>query len=313
MTTTKKISNEELVARIRAGQDIKTHMQQLYNENLPLIRKFIKPFLPYEEEADLLQQAYFGLHRATQMFESSENVRFMTYSKFWIQQEVRRYLENNGSLIRIPSHKKQQGIQYKRFLQEYEREYGRPPSDLEAAEDLGVSLDELTKIKISIQGVSSLDMPLKTGKADDEISLGDTIADRSNLEDDVVDEIFEEQRKATVWRIVEDYTDAQQEKVIRLYFKENKTLSEIAEETGVSLERIRQIKASGLRQLRRGKALRELEQKCEILESSVYRTGFNSFKQYGSSVEKIAIRREELLQKFCENPKNPLDSRLAIM
>ena len=313
MTTTKKISNEELVARIRAGQDIKTHMQQLYNENLPLIRKFIKPFLPYEEEADLLQQAYFGLHRATQMFESSENVRFMTYSKFWIQQEVRRYLENNGSLIRIPSHKKQQGIQYKRFLQEYEREYGRPPSDLEAAEDLGVSLDELTKIKISIQGVSSLDMPLKTGKADDEISLGDTIADRSNLEDDVVDEIFEEQRKATVWRIVEDYTDAQQEKVIRLYFKENKTLSEIAAETGVSLERIRQIKASGLRQLRRGKALRELEQKCEILESSVYRTGFNSFKQYGSSVEKIAIRREELLQKFCENPKNPLDSRLAIM
>lgn len=313
MTTTKKLSNEELVARIRAGQDIKTHMQQLYNENLPLIRKFIKPFLPYEEEADLLQQAYFGLHRATQMFESSENVRFMTYSKFWIQQEVRRYLENNGSLIRIPSHKKQQGIQYKRFLQEYEREYGRPPSDLEAAEDLGVSLDELTKIKISIQGVSSLDMPLKTGKADDEISLGDTIADRSNLEDDVVDEIFEEQRKATVWRIVEDYTDAQQEKVIRLYFKENKTLSEIAAETGVSLEKIRQIKAAGLRQLRRGKALRELEQKCEILESSVYRTGFNSFKQYGSSVEKIAIRREELLQKFCENPKNPLDSKLAIM
>lgn len=298
MTTTKKLSNEELVARIRAGQDIKTHMQQLYNENLPLIRKFIKPFLPYEEEADLLQQAYFGLHRATQMFESSENVRFMTYSKFWIQQEVRRYLENNGSLIRIPSHKKQQGIQYKRFLQEYEREYGRPPSDLEAAEDLGVSLDELTKIKISIQGVSSLDMPLKTGKADDEISLGDTIADRSNLEDDVVDEIFEEQRKATVWRIVEDYTDAQQEKVIRLYFKENKTLSEIAAETGVSLERVRQIKAAGLRQLRRHKALTEIKQKCEVVEASLFRTSFASFKHRGSSVESVVMRLEGLEEEY---------------
>lgn len=298
MTTTKKLSNEELVARIRAGQDIKTHMQQLYNENLPLIRKFIKPFLPYEEEADLLQQAYFGLHRATQMFESSENVRFMTYSKFWIQQEVRRYLENNGSLIRIPSHKKQQGIQYKRFLQEYEREYGRPPSDLEAAEDLGVSLDELTKIKISIQGVSSLDMPLKTGKADDEISLGDTIADRSNLEDDVVDEIFEEQRKATVWRIVEDYTDAQQEKVIRLYFKENKTLSEIAAETGVSLEKIRQIKAAGLRKLRRHKALNEIKQKCEVVEASLFRTSFASFKYRGSSVESVVMRLEGLEEEY---------------
>lgn len=298
MTTTKKLSNEELVARIRAGQDIKTHMQQLYNENLPLIRKFIKPFLPYEEEADLLQQAYFGLHRATQMFESSENVRFMTYSKFWIQQEVRRYLENNGSLIRIPSHKKQQGIQYKRFLQEYEREHGRPPSDREAAEDLGVSLDELTKIKISIQGVSSLDMPLKTGKADDEISLGDTIADRSNLEDDVVDEIFEEQRKATVWRIVEDYTDAQQEKVICLYFKENKTLSEIAAETGVSLERVRQIKTAGLRQLRRHKALTEIKQKCEVVEASLFRTSFASFKHRGSSVESVVMRLEGLEEEY---------------
>lgn len=298
MTTTKKLSNEELVARIRAGQDIKTHMQQLYNENLPLIRKFIKPFLPYEEEADLLQQAYFGLHRATQMFESSENIRFMTYSKFWIQQEVRRYLENNGSLIRIPSHKKQQGIQYKRFLQEYEREHGRPPSDREAAEDLGVSLDELTKIKISIQGVSSLDMPLKTGKADDEISLGDTIADRSNLEDDVVDEIFEEQRKATVWRIVEDYTDAQQEKVICLYFKENKTLSEIAAETGVSLERVRQIKTAGLRQLRRHKALTEIKQKCEVVEASLFRTSFASFKHRGSSVESVVMRLEGLEEEY---------------
>mgnify|MGYP001861476737 CR=1 FL=1 len=143
---TKKLSNEELVARIRAGQNIKGNMEQLYNQNLPLIRQFIRPFLGYEDEADLLQESYIGLWQAVRHYESSECVRFMTYSKYWIQQEVRRYLENSGSLIRIPSHKKQQGIQYKRLLQEYEREYGRPPSDLEAAEDLGVSLSS-RKIK----------------------------------------------------------------------------------------------------------------------------------------------------------------------
>ena len=296
---TKKLSNEKLVARIRAGQNIKGNMQQLYNQNLPLIRQFIRPFLGYEDEADLLQQAYLGLHRSIEMYESSENVKFMTYSKFWIQQEVRRYLESSGSLIRIPSHKKQQAIQYKRFLQEYEREYGRPPSDREAAEDLGVSLDELTKIRMSLRGVTSLDAPIKTDKADDEISLGDTIADRNSLENDVIDRIFDEQRKAAVWRIVEDYTDTQQEKVIRLYFKENKPLSEIAAETGVSLERVRQIKAAGLRQLRRGKALRELEQKCEIAEADIFRGGFSRFKYTGlSSVEKIILRLEELEEQY---------------
>ena len=61
---TKKLSNEELVARIRAGQNIKGNMEQLYNQNLPLIRQFIRPFLGYEDEADLLQESYIGLWQA---------------------------------------------------------------------------------------------------------------------------------------------------------------------------------------------------------------------------------------------------------
>ena len=95
------------------------------------------------------------------------------------------------------------------------------------------------------------------------------------------------------------YKRQQQEKVIRLYFKENKTLSEIAAETGVSLERVRQIKADGLRRLRRGKALRELEQKCEIAEADIFRGGFSRFKHTGlSSVEKIILRLDELEEQY---------------
>ena len=290
MTT---LSNEELVRRIRDGQNVKSNMEQLYNQNLPLIRQFIKPFLGYEDEADLMQESFIGIWQAVQHYESSENVKFMTFAKFWIVQAVRRYLENNGSLVRLPSRKKQQAIQYKRFLQEYEQEHGRKPSDLEAAEYLGVSLDELDRIKMYLRGVTSLDTPIK--KADDEISLGDTIADKSSLENDVIDRIFEEQREAAVWSIVERYTDSQQEKVIRLYFKENKTLSEIAAETGVSLERARQTKAAALRRLRRGKALRQLEEKCEIISANIYRTSFSRFKQSGgSSVEDIIVRLDEL-------------------
>lgn len=299
---TKKISNEELVARIRAGQNIKGNMEQLYNQNLPLIRQFIKPFLGYEDEADLLQQAYLGLHKSTEMYESSENVKFMTYSKFWIQQEVRRYLENSGSLIRIPSHKKQQAIQYKCFLQEYEREYGRPPSDLESAEDLGVSLDELTKIRMSLRRVTSLDMPLKTDKTDDEISLGDTIADSTNMEDDTINRIHEESVRKELWDIVRRYTDETQGLVVVSYYRQGKTLAQIGQELGISIERVRQLKAAGLRQLRRGKALNEIRIKCEVIQADIYNTGFNSFKYKGSSsVENIVIRLEELEERYKVN------------
>lgn len=294
---TKKLSNEELVARIRAGQNIKGNMQQLYNQNLPLIRQFIRPFLGYEDEADLLQQAYLGLHRSIEMYESSENVKFMTYSKFWIQQDIRRYLENCGSIIRIPPHNRQKVIWYKKLIRDYERDHGREPTDQEAAACLGVSEDEIQKIRIYSQNVASLDAPLKNTDGE-ELSFADTIADRLNMEEDTVDRLHEEAMQTELWDIVSKYADQQQDKVIRLYFRDGKTLSEIAEETGVSLERVRQIKAAGLRKLRRHKALNEIKQKCEVVEASLFRTSFASFKYRGSSVESVVMRLEGLEEEY---------------
>ena len=80
------------------------YMQLLYENNLPLIKKFIKSFAAYEPMEDLLQESYFGLWQAVQYYETSANVRFMTYVEYWIRQSVQRYLEKCGSAMRIPSH-----------------------------------------------------------------------------------------------------------------------------------------------------------------------------------------------------------------
>ena len=198
-------------------------------------------------------------------------------------------MENCGSIIRIPPHNRQKVIRYKKLIRDYERDHGREPTDQEAAACLGVSEDEIQKIRIYSQNVASLDAPLKNTDGE-ELSLADTIADRLNMEEDTVDRLHEEAIQTELWNIVSKYADQQQDKVIRLYFRDGKTLSEIAEETGVSLERVRQIKAAGLRQLRRHKALNEIKQKCEVVEASLFRTSFASFKHRGSSVESVVMR-----------------------
>ena len=297
MTKNKSRSNEELVREIRAGHNKTKNMELLYSQNLPLIRQFIKPFIYYEPEPDLLQQAYCGLWEAVQRYESSENALFMTYAQFWIQQDIRRYLENCGSIIRIPPHNRQKVIRYKKLIRDYERDHGREPTDQEAAACLGVSEDEIQKVRIYSQNVASLDAPLKNTDGE-ELSLADTIADRLNMEEDTVDRLHEEAIQTELWNIVSKYADQQQDKVIRLYFRDGKTLSEIAEETGVSLERVRQIKAAGLRQLRRHKALNEIKQKCEVVEASLFRTSFASFKHRGSSVESVVMRLEGLEEEY---------------
>jgi DNA-directed RNA polymerase specialized sigma subunit len=76
------MTNEDIVKAIQNGFDVTENMQWLYQKNLPLIKIMIRPFTLYENEEDLLQEAYFGLWEAVQRYETSENVLFMTYAGF---------------------------------------------------------------------------------------------------------------------------------------------------------------------------------------------------------------------------------------
>lgn len=110
------MTNEMLAERIRGGFSVSENMQSLYEGNLPLIRKFIKPFTAYECEADLLQESCFGLVAAVQHYEISENVRFMTYARYWILLAVQQYIEKCGSAVRIPNYERQKIIRCKPIL-----------------------------------------------------------------------------------------------------------------------------------------------------------------------------------------------------
>lgn len=292
------MNNEELVEQIRNGYHVTENMQVLYENNLPLIKRFIKPYTYYEPEDDLLQEAYFGLWEAVQHYESSENVLFMSYARYWVRQSIQRYMEYNGSIIRMSSAYRKKIARYKKSVKEFQQTHGRMPTDEEIAEYSLLPVAEIPKIQLYMQEIVSLDAPIK---ADDELSLADTVADEYSLENELIDKIFNEYQETELWGIVEHYTDVQQEQVIREYYKEGKTLSQIARECDISLERVRQYKEAGLRRLRTGKAGREIREKFEIVEASAYRSGFRGFKEHGDSiVEYIAIRRAELEKKYKE-------------
>ncbi|MFR3038141.1 MAG: hypothetical protein ACLTLY_05020 [Agathobacter rectalis] len=54
------MTNEDIVKAIQNGFDVTENMQWLY-QNLPLIKIMIRPFTLYENEEDLLQEAYFRI------------------------------------------------------------------------------------------------------------------------------------------------------------------------------------------------------------------------------------------------------------
>lgn len=291
------MSNEEIVFEIKNGISATDNMQLLYESNLPLIKKFIKPYTAYEPMEDLLQESYFGLWEAIQHYETDRNVKFMTFAQYYILLVVRKYIEKCGSTVRIPNHTRQEITRLRRAIDQARQEQGREPTNTEIADLLGVSVEEVHEIQGYMQGVASLDTPLVD---DNSLTLADTLQADFSLENDTIDKIYAEHSKNELWGIVERFTSIRENEVIKEYFINRKTMSQIARESGISLDRIRQIKEKGLRRLRIGKAKRELLEKFDIAEVGLYRGGLNNYREHDfvSIVEHTAIKRIEAEERY---------------
>lgn len=287
------MTNEQIVEKIRNGYSVTENMQLLYERNLPLIKRMIKPYTAYENTEDLLQESYFGLWEAVQHYETSENVLFMTYAGFWIKQSAQRYIEKCSSVVRIPSNTKQKIIRYNKTVQKLTQEQSMAPADKEVADSMQISVSKVEHLKTYSQSISSLDAPLND---DTDTTLGESIQADYSLEDIAIDKIYEEHSKSELWGIVERYTADRENHIIKEYFMHNKSMPEIAREENLTVSRIREIKEKGLRRLRRGNAKRELYEKFEIVECGIYRNSMNKFNEHNftSAVEYIAIRKTEI-------------------
>lgn len=295
--------NEMLVEKIRSGYCVAENMQMLYENNLPLIKKFIRPYAAYEPMEDILQESYFGLWEAVRHYESSENVQFITYAKFWIIRSVQKYIEKCGSTVRIPSHQRQKIAHCRRAIEQIGQELGREPTNGEIAVLMGISVEEVQGIKGYMRGVGSLDTPLAEDKS---LTLAEVLQDGFDLESEAINKIYAEYSKTELWKIVERYTGERENRIIKDIFIHCKSMAVIAGEQGISLDRVRQIKEKGLWELRVGKARRELLEKFEIAEAGLYRGGLANYREqyFTSIVERTAIRRMEAEERYKQHLKD---------
>lgn len=279
------MSNEELVQLIRQGIDSAGNMEQLYIQNKGLIYKIA---LHYRIDSrtdieDLVQEGYLGLYEAVQRYEDDREVKFTTYSAFWIRQAIQRYFENNRGSVRASSAMQANYNRYRKIVSNFYKHFGRNPSDDELMFMLGCSLAALDKTRsygATAASVASLDVTIGEDK---EATLADTIQGLSGIENDILDKILDRERKSGLWLIVSENTTAIESDVIFNRYHENKTLKETGEVIGVTADRVRVIEKKALRKLRRVRVKNILRQMfyTEEIEASAYRI----------STEKAALAR----------------------
>lgn len=178
------MTNEQIVQQIQNGSDVTDNMQMLYEQNLPLIRKIVKPYTAYEDMEDLLQEAYFGLLQAVQHYKMGENTLFMTYAIYWIKQVIIRYIQKCGSAIHISDGVTWKVRRYKKTAQNLSQELKRNPTRKETAARMGITLEEADRIETYMQSTAYLEAPVSDNG---DATLGDCVRDPYDFEHDLLD------------------------------------------------------------------------------------------------------------------------------
>lgn len=300
------MTNEQLVIRIKAGEDVAGNMEQLYNQTRRFIHAMAWKYRDSGELEDLEQEGYLALYDAIDGYDPDHGVKFLTYAEYWIRQRMQRYLQVNGSCMRLPVRCREKIRQYERFVSEYEREHGRNPSEREIAAHLGFTLQQVEDIKKSVcmAKLGSLDSPVKGLEADG-VTIADTVADPADLEEDVLDRIQREQLCAVLWECVDSLEDRQPE-VIRKRYQEGRTLEAIGADYGVTREVIRQTEQKALRELRKprnSKRLRPFLPEAErIYSMALVGNGVGNFdRTWTSSTERVALKDMEWEAQYQEH------------
>ncbi len=249
--------DEEVHFATRAKQGDFSARQVMIEHNLRLVVSIAKHYVNRGMVLlDLIEEGNLGLMHAITKFEPERGFRFSTYATWWIRQSIERAIMNQSRAIRLPVHRIRELNQVLRAKYHLE---ARMTSPFDARiEDIAHlverSVEEVQQILALADHVASLDTPLD---GDPNSSLLDVLADAADDGPDA--RVAQRELIGLVRHWLDGIPIKQRQVIMRRYGLDHgnpATLEELAEEMGITRERVRQIQQEGLIRLKRAMTAR---------------------------------------------------------
>jgi RNA polymerase primary sigma factor len=221
--------------------------RKLIESNLRLVmsitRNYTKADVPL---LDLIQEGNLGLIRAVEKFDYRLGFKLSTYATWWIRQAVSRALAQ-GRTIRLPAHVSDQLRRVSRARTVLSQRLNRDPTLAELAVETGLPVERLQELVELVEDPVSLET--RVGEGD------------SHFAELIVDVGADQPDTTTAERLQRrDLTDAlaslqpRMQRVLELRYglagEAPQTLEQVGQKLGITRERVRQLEARALRELR---------------------------------------------------------------
>jgi RNA polymerase sigma-32 factor len=242
----------KLARRFREEDDIEA-ARTLVLSHLRVVVSIARGYLGYGlPQADLIQEGNIGLMKAVKRFDPERGVRLVSFAVHWIRAEIHEFILRNWRIVKIATTKAQRKLFFN--LRSLKQSLGTLGTDEVAsmAKQLGVKKHEVIEMETRLGGQDIALEPI--GDDDDEglapiAYLKDPAAEPSRLiEDEQAEHLTREGLKSALASL-----DPRSRRVIEarwLRESDAATLHDLAEEFGVSAERIRQIEQKALARMK---------------------------------------------------------------
>jgi len=243
----------ELGRRLKSTNDL-TAASELVLSHLRLVVAVARNYMGYGlPQADLVQEGNIGLMKAVKRFDPERGVRLASFAIHWIKAEMHEYILRNWRMVKIATTKAQRKLFFNLRSMKTRNAALTPTEITQVAQTLNVKESDVIEMEKRIHG-GDVALDPSTDDGEESVSPIAFLADEAEGPAEVYEREDAEARTGAGLAKALASLDDRSRRIIEarwLAEKDPSTLHELADEFGVSAERIRQIEVKAMQKMKK--------------------------------------------------------------